>query len=90
MRFVVAVIISGRLHDFLGASCSSSAFYAPVVSVCMSVFLRGAKKLRIDITFGGSLTGVDIGTDLVDFLAVCEVSLVVYLLRLFTSWKSSF
>jgi hypothetical protein len=31
----------------LGASCSGSAFSAPVVSVSMSVVLSGAKKLRV-------------------------------------------
>jgi hypothetical protein len=46
MRFVLEFITTGgSLPDFLGASCSSSAFSAPVVSVSMSVVLRGAKKL---------------------------------------------
>jgi hypothetical protein len=89
MRFVVEVIIfGGGLPDFQGASCSGSAFSAPVVSVSMSLVLRGSKKLRVDTALGGSLTAVDIVTDLVDFLAVCEVSLEICLLRLFTFWKS--
>jgi hypothetical protein len=56
--------------DFLGASCSGTVFSAPVVSVSMSLVLRGAKKLRVDTAFGGSLRAVDIEIDLVDFLAV--------------------
>jgi hypothetical protein len=55
---------------FLRASCSGSAFSAPVVSVSISVVLRGAKKLRVNTVFGGSLTAADVGTVLVDFLAV--------------------
>jgi hypothetical protein len=51
-------------------------FSAPVVSVSMSIVLRGAKKLRVNTAFGGSLTAADVGTDLVDFLAVCVVSLL--------------
>jgi hypothetical protein len=90
MWFVVEVItIGGALPDFLGASFSDNAFSAPIVSVSMLVVLRGAKKLRVNTTFGGSLTAVDLGTGLVDFLDVCEVSLEICLLRLFISWKSS-
>jgi hypothetical protein len=90
MRFVVDVItIGGHLPDFLGASCSRSAFCAPVDSVSMSAVLRGAKTLRVNTTFGGGLTAADVGTGLVDFLAVYEVSLETCLLRLFISWKSS-
>jgi hypothetical protein len=45
MRFVVEVIIiGGSLFGFLGASCSGSAFSASVVSVSISVVLRGAKS----------------------------------------------
>jgi hypothetical protein len=85
MRFVVEVItICGGLPDFLGASCSGNVFSAPAVSVSMSVVLRGAKKLRINTAFGGSLTATDVGTGLVDFLAVCKVLLEIYLLHLFT------
>jgi hypothetical protein len=62
---------------------------APVVSVSMSVVLRRAKKLRVNTAFGGCLTAVGIGTDLVDFLAVSEVPLEVCLLPLCTFWKSS-
>jgi hypothetical protein len=75
MRFVVEVIIiGGSLPDFLGAFCSGNVFCAPVVSMSMSVVLRGAKKLRDNTAFGGSLTVADVGTGLVDFLALCEVS----------------
>jgi hypothetical protein len=35
------------------------------------------------------LTAADVGTGLVDFLAVCEVLLQICLLHLFTSWKLS-
>jgi hypothetical protein len=46
MRFVMEVItIGGGLPDFLGASCSGSAFCAPVVSVSLSIVLSGAKIL---------------------------------------------
>jgi hypothetical protein len=73
MRFVVkAIIIGGVLPGFLGASCSGSAFFAPADSVSVSVVLRGAKKLRVNTTFRGSLTTAVVGTGLVDFLAVCE------------------
>jgi hypothetical protein len=36
----------------------------------MSVVLRGAKKLRVKAAFVGSLTAADVGTGLVDYLAV--------------------
>jgi hypothetical protein len=85
MMFKIEVItIGGGLRDFLGASCSGSAFSAPVVSVSMSV-LRFAKKLRVGTAFGGSLAAEDVGTDLVDFLAGCEVSLELCSLRFFSS-----
>jgi hypothetical protein len=41
--------------------------------------------LRIGTAFGDSLTVIDIGTDLVDFMVVSQVSLEIRLLRLFTS-----
>jgi hypothetical protein len=63
---------------------------APAVSVSMSVALRGAKKLRADTDFGGILTVTNVETLLVDFLADCEVSLELCLLRFFISRKSSF
>jgi hypothetical protein len=48
MRFVVEVItVGGGLLDFLGASCSSSVLSAPVVSVSMSVLLRGPKLTNV-------------------------------------------
>jgi hypothetical protein len=52
----------------------------------MSLVLRGEKTLPVGTAFGGSLTAVDIGTDLVYFLPVSEVlvSLERRLLRLFT------
>jgi hypothetical protein len=90
MGFVVEIItIGGSLPGFLRASCSGSAFAAPVVSMSISVVLRGVKKLRGSIAFGGSLTAVDVGTGLVNFLALYEVSLEIWLLHLFTSRKLS-
>jgi hypothetical protein len=53
--------------------------------VCMSVVLRGAKKLRVNTAFGGILTAAGTGTGLVDFCAVCEISLEICFLHLFTS-----
>jgi hypothetical protein len=48
MRFVVEVITAGHgLPDFFGSSCSGSVLSAPVVSVSMSVILRGVKKLQV-------------------------------------------
>jgi hypothetical protein len=86
MRLVVEVItIGGSLPGFLGASCSGSVYSAPVVSMSMSVVLRGMKKLQVNTDFGGSLTAVDVGTGLVYFLAVCEVLLEIHSLRLFTA-----
>jgi hypothetical protein len=55
----------------------------PVVSVSMSVVVRGVKKLRVNTAFGGTLTPADVGTDLTDFLVVCEVLLEICLLRLY-------
>jgi hypothetical protein len=88
--------ISGRSYHyswrptwFYGSPCSSSAFFTRVVSVSISLFLRCAKKLQVNTAFVGSLTATDIGTGLVDFLPICEVSLEICLLRLFTSRKSS-
>jgi hypothetical protein len=72
---VEVITIGGGLPDFLGASCSGSVFSAPVVSVSMLLVLRDAKKLLVITAFVGSLTAADFGTDIVDFLAVCEVSL---------------
>jgi hypothetical protein len=62
----------GGLPVFLGASCSDTVFSAPVVSVSMSVALRGAKKLRVNSDFGGSLTAADVGTGLVNVLAAAR------------------
>jgi hypothetical protein len=53
-------------------------FSASLVSVSMSVVLRGAKKLQVNTDFGGSLTVVDVGTGLVAFLALCEELLELY------------
>jgi hypothetical protein len=76
MRFVVEVItIGGGLPDFLGASFSGRVLCVSVDSVSMSLVLRGAKKLRVITAFVGSLPVADFGADIVDFLAVCEVSL---------------
>jgi hypothetical protein len=91
MRFLVeAFTVGGGLPDFLGCSCYGSVFLAPVISVLMSVVLRDAKKLRVNLAFGGSLTAAGVGTGLVDFLAVCEVLLEICLLCFFASWRSSF
>jgi hypothetical protein len=49
----------------LGVSCSGSAFAAPVVSVPMSLVLRGTKKLRVITVFVGNLTAADFGTYIV-------------------------
>jgi hypothetical protein len=62
MRFVVEVITDGGLPGFLGAFCSGSVFSAPVVSVSMTVVLKGAKKLQVNIAFGSNLTAPDVGT----------------------------
>lgn len=48
-------------------------FSAPAVSVSMSVVLRGTKKLRVNTDIEGSLANANVGTGLVDRLAVCEV-----------------
>jgi hypothetical protein len=57
MSFVVEIFpVGGGLPDFWGASCSGRMFSPAVVSVSMSVVLRGAKKLQVNTTFGGSLT----------------------------------
>jgi hypothetical protein len=72
MTVVVEVMtVDGGLPGFLGASCSDSAFSTPVVSVSMSVVLRGAKKLQAGTAFGCSFTAADVGTELVDLLAAC-------------------
>jgi hypothetical protein len=77
MFVVEDIITDGGLPHFLGASCSGSVFSASLVSVSMSIVLRGAKKLRVNTAFGGSLKSADDGTCLVDFLAVCEVLLEI-------------
>jgi hypothetical protein len=41
----------------------------------MSVVVRRAKKLQVDIALGDNLTTADVGTGLVDVLAVCEIPL---------------
>jgi hypothetical protein len=92
IRSMVEVItIGGGLSHFLGASCSVRVFSAPVASVSMSMSLvqRGAKKLRVMAALVGALSAADFGIDIVDFLVVSEVSLEIWLLHLFTSWKSS-
>jgi hypothetical protein len=73
--------IGGGLPDFLGVSCSGRVFSVPVVSMSMTLVLRDAKKLQDDTAFGVCLTVVEIGTDLVDFMVVSEVSLEIRLLR---------
>jgi hypothetical protein len=72
MRFVVEFItIGGGLPDFLGASFPGRVFSAPVVSVSMSLVLRGAKKLRVITVLVGSLPAADFGAHIVESLAVC-------------------
>jgi hypothetical protein len=89
MRFVIEVlIIGGSFSGFLEDSCSDTVFSAPVVTMSMPVVLRGAKELRVTADFGGILTAADIGTCLVNFLAVYEVLFEICLLRLFTYWNS--
>jgi hypothetical protein len=90
MSFVLEVVtIGGGLPVFLGASFSGRVLSVSVGSVSMSLVLRGAKNLRVITVLVGSLSAADFGTDVINFLAVCEVSLEICLLRLFTSWKSS-
>jgi hypothetical protein len=90
MGFVVEVTtIVGGLLDFLGASFSSRVLSVSVDSVSMSLVLRGEKNLRVITVLVGSLPAADFAADVIDFLAVCEASLEIRLLRLFTSWKSS-
>jgi hypothetical protein len=57
--------------------------------VSMSLVLGGAKKFRVKAAFGGSLTVASVGNGLVYYLPVCQVSLEICLLRLFTSRKLS-
>jgi hypothetical protein len=86
MKFVVEVImIGGDIPEFLEASCSGSAFSAPIVSVSTSVVPNGAMKLIVSTASGGSLTHAEIATGLFQFLAVYEVLLGLRLLRLFIS-----
>jgi hypothetical protein len=90
INFVVEVITIGDgLPDFLGTSCSGRVFSVPAVSMVMSLVLTGAKKLRVGPAFGVCLTDVDIGTDLLDYMFVSEISLEIHVMRLFTFWKSS-
>jgi hypothetical protein len=42
-------------------------FFAPVVSVSMSVDLRDVKKLRVNTAFGGRLTAADVGTGIATY-----------------------
>jgi hypothetical protein len=70
---MVDIITGGGLPSFLGAPCTGGVFSAPVVTVSMSMVMRGAKKLRVNSAFGSTLTSADVGASFVDFLAVCEV-----------------
>jgi hypothetical protein len=90
MNFVVEVItIGGGLPEFLGVSFSSRVFYAPLVSVYMSVVLRCSENLRVITVLVGSRPASDFVANIIDILAVCEESLEISLLRLVSSWKSS-
>jgi hypothetical protein len=57
---------------FWGVTYSGSAFSAPVVSVFMSVILKGGEKLRVTTAFGASMTAADVATALVDCFVVSE------------------
>jgi hypothetical protein len=60
MRFVVeAIIIGGGLGDFLGTFFSGSTLSAWVVSVSISVVLRGVKVLLFISDFGGRMRSWD-------------------------------
>jgi hypothetical protein len=64
MKFVIEIIvIAGGLPDFLGAFSSSGIFSVPVVSMSMSLVLRGAKKLRVGTAFGDIFTAATTATD---------------------------
>jgi hypothetical protein len=63
VSFMVEVVtIVDSLLRFLGACCSGSMFTAPVDSAYISVNLSGAKKLRVNITSGGSFSAANVGT----------------------------
>jgi hypothetical protein len=62
---------------------SPVVFSAPVVPVSILLVLRGAKTLRVITDLVDDLLAADFVTDIVDFLADCEVSLEICLLRLF-------
>jgi hypothetical protein len=47
MFVVEVIIVGGGLTDFLRASCSSCVFSAPVVSVSMSVVMRGVRSCEL-------------------------------------------
>jgi hypothetical protein len=61
-----------HLPNFLGTTCSSSAFSAPAVSVSMPVVLRGAKKLLVNTAIVGRLKAADVGICLDDFFPSVE------------------
>jgi hypothetical protein len=62
MNFLIEVIIiEGCLRNLLGASCLGSRLSASVVSVSISVVLRGKKILLFKTDFGGSLSAADVG-----------------------------
>jgi hypothetical protein len=89
MRFVLEVIRSSLLVAAYLVLWEPPAPVVCFLRMSMPVVLRDAKKLRVNTAVGGSLTAVDVGTGLVEFLAVCEVLLEICPLRLFISWKSS-
>lgn len=86
---VETIIIGGVLPDF-PRDCYSDMFTAPTVSVFISVAVSAAKKLRVYIVFGSSLTVADVEKGLTDLLSFCKVSLQTLCpLHLFVSWKLS-
>lgn len=82
------IIIAGGLPGFLGACFSDRVSSALIVSVSMTVVLRGVKNLRVNVAFEGSLTAAGVGTGLSHFLVVSSVLLQVCILRHVTFWKS--
>jgi hypothetical protein len=65
--------VCGRSHHYCWRPPWVSVSSASVVSLSMSVVLRGAKIFRDNNDFAGSLTAEDVGNGLVEFLDVCEV-----------------
>jgi hypothetical protein len=69
---VEVITIGGGLPDFLEASRSGRVFSVPIVSVSMSLLLKGAENLRVGAALVGSLPAADFGTDIVYLLATSQ------------------